>query len=504
MKKILLSVMALAIAAFTFTSCEDVPMPYDLPGTGGGDKPVIVAQGDGTLATPFNIAALNNFINDGQNLDKEIYVTGKISQIKSLDVSKYTRAQYYISDDGTSNNQFYVYNGKFLNGADFTADDQIKVGDSVVIRGTLTTYQGAYQINQNSVIVSLNGSEPGEQPTPVVPTGDNLLPNGDFEAWADGVPANWKSTTTASSATVSQSTDAHSGSYAALVKGDANSNKRLAYKELTLKAGTYKFSYYAKATTADVCQVNAGYVPVTDGKVGSYKYESGYPQINNTEWKEISTTFTLEAQTTVNLLVLNYKTTEGKNVAQDILVDDAALVTSDGGIVEGDDQTPGTNPDPTPSSYSYDFKADNIGTWTINDKTAIPEGLTSIWSYDAKYGMKATAFNSATKVNNDAESWLVSAPIAIAAGAKTLTVHQASNYVKSTIDAENKICISTDNGATWVQLTVNTKPAGNNWTFVDSTIDISAYAGKTVLLSFQYVGTSTGNSTWEVEKISIQ
>lgn len=36
MKKILYSVLALAMAAFTFTSCEDVPMPYDDPNNNGG------------------------------------------------------------------------------------------------------------------------------------------------------------------------------------------------------------------------------------------------------------------------------------------------------------------------------------------------------------------------------------------------------------------------------------------------------------------------------------
>lgn len=40
MKKILYSVLALAFAAFTLTSCEDVPMPYDDPNNnGGGDNP---------------------------------------------------------------------------------------------------------------------------------------------------------------------------------------------------------------------------------------------------------------------------------------------------------------------------------------------------------------------------------------------------------------------------------------------------------------------------------
>ena len=33
MKKIFLSMLAITMAAFTFTSCEDVPEPYGIPGT---------------------------------------------------------------------------------------------------------------------------------------------------------------------------------------------------------------------------------------------------------------------------------------------------------------------------------------------------------------------------------------------------------------------------------------------------------------------------------------
>ena len=50
MKKILYSVMALAIAAMTFTACEDVPAPYDTP-TGGG--------GSGSGSLPYASANLN-------------------------------------------------------------------------------------------------------------------------------------------------------------------------------------------------------------------------------------------------------------------------------------------------------------------------------------------------------------------------------------------------------------------------------------------------------------
>ena len=38
MKKILYSVVALTMAAFTFTSCEDVPAPYDDPNNNGGGQ----------------------------------------------------------------------------------------------------------------------------------------------------------------------------------------------------------------------------------------------------------------------------------------------------------------------------------------------------------------------------------------------------------------------------------------------------------------------------------
>ena len=59
MKKIYFSMMALAIAAFTFTSCEDVPEPYNNPWNligGGDDTPVVVdPAGSGTAEDPYNV-----------------------------------------------------------------------------------------------------------------------------------------------------------------------------------------------------------------------------------------------------------------------------------------------------------------------------------------------------------------------------------------------------------------------------------------------------------------
>lgn len=174
------------------------------------------------------------------------------------------------------------------------------------------------------------GTEDGD--TTAVVVGNNLLENGDFETWESSEPAYWKSTTTASSATLTQSSDAHSGTYAVLVQGDEGYNKRLAYKEIVLKAGTYYITFYAKAASDTEASVRPGYVGVlADGKADSqnYMYGSYINNINNTEWTEVKHEFTLDAQKTINLVIMNPKST-----ASDVLIDDYSLTTANGGLVE--------------------------------------------------------------------------------------------------------------------------------------------------------------------------
>ncbi|RGV06653.1 sugar-binding protein [Bacteroides xylanisolvens] len=171
------------------------------------------------------------------------------------------------------------------------------------------------------------GETPGE--------GTELLTNGGFENWADGYPTGWKSTSTASSATLEQSTDKRSGTYSVLVKGDPSSNKRLGSTEMTLKAGTYVFSAYFKAATADKAGARLGYVPIgDDGIPGNYVYDADYVNdITNTDWVAKSYTFTLTGEQKVCLVVMN-----PKSPGKDLLIDDASLKTEDGGIVGGTEE----------------------------------------------------------------------------------------------------------------------------------------------------------------------
>lgn len=177
------------------------------------------------------------------------------------------------------------------------------------------------------------GKGQGGGETPGV--GTELLTNGGFENWADGYPTGWKSTSTASSATLEQSTDKRSGTYSVLVKGDPSSNKRLGSTEMTLKAGTYVFSAYFKAATADKAGARLGYVPIgDDGIPGSYVYDADYVNdITNTDWVTKSYTFTLTGEQKVCLVVMN-----PKSPGKDLLIDDASLKTEDGGIVGGTEE----------------------------------------------------------------------------------------------------------------------------------------------------------------------
>lgn len=567
---------ALAISAMTFTSCEDVPAPYALPGN--EDPVVIEPTGSGTLEDPYNVAAALDYVNslaaDAES-PQDVYIKGKVVSVNTNyneSEPQFGNAVFYISDDGTSAKQFYVYRALYLGNKKYTSGTTLAKGDEVIICGKVVNYKGTTPetVQSKAFLYSLNGVTEGggggDTPTAIevtcakaveltsalddnatssevyavtgyitevvgsvsrnqqtfwmadtkdggkvfeayyanlpegvtefkkgskvkitgnllkyvnnntgamtpeiknadvvileegdgggsggggdVPSGieincakavelttalaDNAtssevyavtgyitevvgnvsrnqqtfwmadtkdgekmfqayyanlpegvsafkkgskvkivgnllkyvnsntgamtpeiknadvvileegdggsggggseggggsavtsLTNGNFETWADGLPTGWKSASTASSATLSQSTDAHGGSYSVLVVGDAANNKRLATQEITLAAGDYTFSIWIKATTEDVAQARLGYVPVTGGKVGNYAYAKDYSNLS-TSWQQFSYDFTLSSETTVCLLVMNPKASSYSS-GRDILVDDATL-----------------------------------------------------------------------------------------------------------------------------------------------------------------------------------
>lgn len=169
MKKIIYSLFVLAMAAFTFSSCEDVPAPYDMP-TKPETPEEVQPTGSGTAADPFNIAAVEKYIDEGGSAETEIYVKGKVVSVKPGSFNpQYGSLKYYISEDGTTTNQFYVFNGYAgPNRTKFSGEDALKPGDEVVICGKVDNYQGTKEFLVGNYIVSLNGQ--GGTITPDTPT----------------------------------------------------------------------------------------------------------------------------------------------------------------------------------------------------------------------------------------------------------------------------------------------------------------------------------------------
>ena len=505
MKKFFYSFFVLAMTAMTFSSCEDVPTPYNLPSINGGDSEEAEPTGTGTAADPFNVAAAVKYIDEGGDAATNKYVKGKVVSVDAGSYDpNYGSLKYYISDDGTTKNQFRVYNGYAgPNRTKFSGEDALKAGDEVVICGSLTIVNGTKEFTTGNYVVSLNGQggtttpdtpadgyinetfsksfgtftlknvkgtpwvidsygyakatgyenvskvttpsesylvskaidlstskgatlkfsyilryatfngvptegvknqvlitenytgdptttkwtditgtltegtdwktwstytfdlapykgkknivialhyaceaksgtwqikeltvkegTPTVEPeTPDTPsTGDTSTPNGDFETWVDGKPNNWKTASSAGNASLAQSTDAHSGKYSVKVGGSTSANKRLGYKEMELKAGTYKIKYYVKAATATGASVQSGFVPVTEGKVGDYKYSGYINNISNTEWTLVEQELKIPTDGTYCIVIMNSKKPGG-----DVLIDDLTLTLGETVIIK--------------------------------------------------------------------------------------------------------------------------------------------------------------------------
>lgn len=114
-----------------------------------------------TPETAYTVAKALQLIADGENNSEEkVYVKGKISKIDEVS-TKYGNATYYISDDGTETGQLEVFRGKYVNDEKFTAEDQIKVGDEVIVYGVLINYNKTTPEISPSYLYSHNGKTTG-------------------------------------------------------------------------------------------------------------------------------------------------------------------------------------------------------------------------------------------------------------------------------------------------------------------------------------------------------
>lgn len=120
-------------------------------------------NGVGTLANPFNAAGA--IAAAKAETSANVYVAGKVSKIANNGqfTAKYGNATFWITADGThpaaDTDAFEVYQAYYLGNQKWVDGNKtLAVGDAVVVKGSLTVYNGQAETNkQKAYVYSING-----------------------------------------------------------------------------------------------------------------------------------------------------------------------------------------------------------------------------------------------------------------------------------------------------------------------------------------------------------
>ncbi len=124
-------------------------------------KKMPATVGAGTAASPFTIADAYTLSNAGTLPTGDMYFEGTVKRISEVS-TQYKNITYSIQQEGTTDT-LTVFRGKQINKADITDTnkDWLKVGDKVIVVGTLTVYNNALQLGAGNYLYSVNGSTAG-------------------------------------------------------------------------------------------------------------------------------------------------------------------------------------------------------------------------------------------------------------------------------------------------------------------------------------------------------
>ena len=123
---------------------------------GTKDFELTVVDADaGTENKPYTVAQARAAIDAGTGVTG-VYAKGIVSKIVTAYNSQYGNITYNISADGTTeSDQLQAYRGKSYSGENFTSENDILVGDEVVVFGNLTKHNSTYEFEADNQLVSL-------------------------------------------------------------------------------------------------------------------------------------------------------------------------------------------------------------------------------------------------------------------------------------------------------------------------------------------------------------
>lgn len=148
-----LTIKAVGVAEITASFAGD-----DDYKAGSAQYALYVVAHEGTEADPYTVADARVVIDKvGETGIADKYATGIVSKIVTAFNPTYGNITYDISSDGTTEAaQLRAYRGFDKDGAWFTSEDDVMVGDEVVVKGLLKKFGSTYEFDAGNQLVSLN------------------------------------------------------------------------------------------------------------------------------------------------------------------------------------------------------------------------------------------------------------------------------------------------------------------------------------------------------------
>lgn len=173
MKKILNALFLMLLAVFTFSSCSDVPAPYDI--LGEGDVPGL--SGDGTKENPYSIEAVQKK-QDGTIAWAEGYIVGTIENYQDPSGSAKFAAPFTASNNlliaasATETNVKNCVVVQLSSGTELLTklnlvNNAANLGHILAIQGSLEKFYGFPGV-KSTTAATLDGKDVGDggDPTP--------------------------------------------------------------------------------------------------------------------------------------------------------------------------------------------------------------------------------------------------------------------------------------------------------------------------------------------------
>ena len=464
MKKTIKSLLAIAVAAFAFTACSDVPEPEGYNSRQGDGLIDYAPEGVGTLASPYNVAGVLQATKDLAKGAKtgEIYTKGFVS--KKEFSSQYGSFNYYITDNKEGKSKaFYVYSGIGLNKEKFTSENDLNVGDAVTICGTIVNYNGTIEYEKQNYLVELNGKTAGG--------------GGGGGSAGTGSGTETDPYDVAAAIAAGDKTNVFTKAF---IVGSAFSNQETKQTEWNFGTTNAQASNILVATSA---------TETDPTKCMAVALPSGSAVRTGLNLKDNPGNLGKEVLLYGN--ITKYFGQPGIKETTYAKIGETEFGTKPGGGGGGG----------STAVLDIDFTRGQ-GNWVLKDVVK-PADLTFVWQQTAQYGMKASAFANSTRYATD--SWLVS-PAFTLTKAGTMTFSQAQRYSASgCTDLHVMYSASYTGGdivaSQWTEVTPSAWPDGTNWNFIDCTAAIPATAK---YVAFRYTSTSSTAGTWEIKTVKIE